>query len=203
MLNRFGVSAALAGIARGLGGCHQDMMQCPVLIQSGNANNKLKLVPNSQDGSYSAILICGQAKPTLVGKFGACLSEASDDPIVTMLFSYCSGGGVITPSPSFQSSQTWGGVTAFQSTESPQQPTQADPVTSATNAITGAPTVTTVTTRATPITTTTRVSTMTVTTAEAITSAATVSTVAAAAAPLATANTTGGGIMGWFRRQSV
>lgn len=83
-------------------GCSNSLPACPVILDSANANNKLKLVANPQENSYSAILTCGTSKPTIIGRFNTCLDDTKDKTVVNSFFSTCngSGSGTLAPVPS-------------------------------------------------------------------------------------------------------
>lgn len=81
-------------------GCSNSLPTCPVILDPQNGNNKLKLIANSQDKVYSAVLTCGQSKPTIVNTYKTCLSETTDKATIEKYFSFCVGDSVVTPSPS-------------------------------------------------------------------------------------------------------
>lgn len=101
---------AIVGI---LTGCNNQLPQCPVLLDSSNANNMLKLIPNNQDKSYSVILTCGSGKPTLVGKLNSCLSVQADAAVIQGFFVPCKGPSFSTPTPPGNNLAAWGSAGAI------------------------------------------------------------------------------------------
>lgn len=102
-------------------GCSGTLPQCPIVLDSRNAKNSLRLFPNNGDKSYSVILVCGAAQQTLVGKVNGCLSEPSDSFIIQSFFDLCDGGKVQSPTPTSDLA-AWGGlgdVPLFTSTKTP------------------------------------------------------------------------------------
>lgn len=80
-------------------GCSNSLPACHVILDSANANNKLKLVENRQENSYSAILTCGTSNPTIIGRFNTCLDDTKDRTVVHSFFSTCNGSGSGTLAP--------------------------------------------------------------------------------------------------------
>lgn len=82
-----------------ISGCSKQLVDCPVIIDSRESCNKLSLVPNSHDKTYSAILTCGTGDPVLVGTFDQCLSQASDQITISAIFLRCASTQGSTDSP--------------------------------------------------------------------------------------------------------
>lgn len=102
-------------------GCSGTLPQCPIVLDSANAKNLLRLFPNNRDKSYSVILVCGAVQQTLVGKVNGCLSEPADSVLIQSFFALCDGGKVLTPTPTSDLA-AWGGlgdVPLFTSTKTP------------------------------------------------------------------------------------
>ena len=90
----------LIPVAMWLQGCSQELRKCEAITDASNPNNQLRLIPNSQDKTYSAILVCGISNPVLVGKFSECLSGEEGQATSKTFFAYCSGSVPVTPIPS-------------------------------------------------------------------------------------------------------
>ena len=80
-------------------GCSKQLVDCPVIIDSRESSNKLSLVPNSHDKSYSAILTCGTSDPVLVATFDQCLSQGNDQVTISAIFLRCASTQGSTDSP--------------------------------------------------------------------------------------------------------
>ena len=93
-----------------LTGCSVNLPECPSVTDSSNSANELRLLINSHDKTYSAILVCGDSNPKLVGKFQQCISSNES---VQSLFASCPGNGPTTNSPV-------SGQNSVTSTSSPQ-----------------------------------------------------------------------------------
>ena len=120
--------AGVCSLALALSGCKTTMYECPVLLDTKNANNKMRLIANLQDRSYSAVLSCGQSNPVLVGKFPSCLDATRDKATLDMYFGFCVGDAVVTPSP-IANVPGWNDLGDFQvtNTVSPVSTVRATP----------------------------------------------------------------------------
>ena len=90
----------LVPLSMWLHGCSQELARCDSITDSSNQNNQLRLIPNSHDKTYSAILVCGSSNPVLVGKFSQCLSGEEGQATSKTFFAYCSGSVPVTQIPS-------------------------------------------------------------------------------------------------------
>jgi hypothetical protein len=109
-------------------GCSEELGPCPVIYDSTNSQNELRLIPNSHDKSYSAILVCGPSNPVLVARFAQCL-PGTDDRAKTF-FAFCDSSAVVTPKPA-------AGVAA--STVTAKKPTVGPATAAVPTTTTGAP----------------------------------------------------------------
>jgi hypothetical protein len=76
----YGITAVL------LTGCSVNLSECPSVYDPSNPGNELRLLINSHDKSYSAILVCGDSNPRYLDKFQECISSSE---IVQSFFTLC------------------------------------------------------------------------------------------------------------------